>query len=209
MSRNTEEETMNFKPADFFLGIVDFLGVLVPGAVLVYLEADWICRIFKVSPLQAHWFVFAGTAYFLGHLLLALTEALNWLAKPVARKIWPFREVHKDAEKFEKISVPFLGNAAAKHAGTTFHAALSLLRLKHPEAAAEIDRHMAGYKLLRNLVAVFLLDLLLSIPGWPQSSLRLLADLLLMLLFFVAFIRMLQWAYLLAFQYCILIHEQK
>jgi hypothetical protein len=204
---------MNFKPADFFLGIADFLGMLVPGAVLVFLEADWIHRIFGVSPLQPPWLVFAAAAYLLGHLLLALTEALNWLAKPVARKIWPFSEIHKEAVKFGKISVPFLGKAATDHAGTAFHAALSFLRLKHPDAAAEIDRHMAGYKLLRNLVAVFLIDLIgcltLSMRGLSHTTPRLVADFVLMLLFFLAFVRMLQWAQLLAFQYCILIQEQK
>jgi hypothetical protein len=81
--------------------------------------------------------------------------------------------------------------------------------LKHPEAAAEIDRHMAGYKLLRNLIAVFLLDLVFSIPAWPQTCPRFVADFLLALVFFLAFVRMLQWAYLLAFQYCILIREDK
>jgi hypothetical protein len=201
---------MNFKPADFFLGIIDFLGVLVPGAVLVFLEAAWIHRIFgEVSPLQPPWLVFAAASYLLGHLLLALTEALNWLAKPVARKIWPFREIHEEAEKFEKICVPILGNAATEHAGTAFHAALSFLRLTKADATAEIDRHMAGYKLLRNLVAVFLIDLVLSFPGFPHTRVRFFADFVLMLLFFVAFVRMFQWANLLAFQYCILVDKFK
>jgi len=200
---------MNFKPSDFFLSIVDFLGILVPGSVLVYLEAEWISRIFKVSPLQVHWLVFAAAAYLLGHLLLALTEPLNGSVKPITQRFWPFRKIHEDVDAFEKESIPLLGSAATKNAGTAFHAALSFLRLKHPEAAAEIDRHMAGYKLLRSLVAVFLFDLVISIPAWPQTSMRILADVVLTLIFFLAFARMAQWAYLLAFQYCILIHEQK
>jgi hypothetical protein len=200
---------MNFKPADFFLGIIDFLGMLVPGAVLVFLEVKWICHIFGVSPLQPPWLVFAATAYFLGHLLLALTELLNRPAQAVASKIWFLRQAHDDACSFETTCKSLLGKAASVDTGTNFHAALSFLRLKKAEAAAEIDRHMAGYKLLRNLVAVFLLDLILSIPGLPQTTSRLAADFLLVLLFFFAFVRMLQWAYLLAFQYCILINEQK
>jgi hypothetical protein len=72
---------------------------------------------------------------------------------------------------------------------------------------------MAGYKLLRSLVAVFLIDLIvcliLSIYGLPRTTSRLVADFVLVLLFFLAFVRMLQWAYLLAFQYCILIHKEK
>jgi len=200
---------MNFKPGDFFLGIVDFLGVLVPGAALVFLEAEWIRRIFGISPLQPPWLVFAAAAYFLGHLLLALTELLNRPAQRLAPRIWSLQQAHDDAGSFETVCKSVLGKAATGDTGTNFHAALSFLRLKHADAAAEIDRHMAGYKLLRNLVAVFLFDLLLSLPAWRQSPLRLGADLILMLLFFLAFVRMLQWGYLLAFQYCILIHEQK
>jgi len=200
---------MNFKPGDFFLGIVDFLGVLVPGAALVFLEAGWIHRVFGISPLQPPWLVFAAAAYFLGHLLLALTELLNRPAQRLAPRIWSLQQAHDDAVSFETVCKSVLGKAVTGDTGTNFHAALSFLRLKHADATAEIDRHMAGYKLLRNLVAVFLFDLLLSLPAWRQSPLRLGADLILMLLFFLAFVRMLQWGYLLAFQYCILIHEQK
>ncbi len=200
---------MNFKPGDFFLGIVDFLGVLVPGAALVFLEAGWIHRVFGISPLQPPWLVFAAAAYFLGHLLLASTEALNRLAKPTVNKIWFLKGTQKDAQVFRGKCLPLLGSATTDDPGTAFHAALSFLRIKHADAAAEIDRHMAGYKLLRSLVAVFLIDLIVSILGLPQTTARLGADFVLMLLFFMAFVRMLQWAHLLAFQYCILIHEQK
>ena len=198
---------MNFKPADFFLGIVDFLGMLVPGALLVFLESEWIRRFFGVSLLQPPWLVFAAAAYFLGHLLLALTELLNKPAHDLAPKIWFLRQAHVDATGFENECKPLLGKATTEDTGTNFHAALSFLRLQKVEAAAEIDRHMAGYKLLRNLVAVFLFDLLLSLRGWRHAGLRIGADFVLMLLFFLAFARMLQWAYLLAFQYCVLVQK--
>src|SRR5215472_12109136 len=73
-------DDMNFKPADFFLGIVDFLGVLVPGAVLAYLLDDRLSHIYRISPLHVHWLAFAAVSYLFGHLLLALTESFNWLA---------------------------------------------------------------------------------------------------------------------------------
>jgi hypothetical protein len=200
---------MNFKPADFYLGIVDFLGMMVPGAVLVFLEAGWIQRVFRVSVLEPPWLIFAAAAYLFGHLLLASTELLNKPAQTVAFWIWFLRPADEEAGRLEKLCKPFLGKAASENSGANFHAALSWLRLKHAEAAAEIDRHMAGYKLLRNLVAVFFLDLLFRLPAWRESWPRLFADLILMFLFSLAFVRMLQWAYLLAFQYCVLITEQK
>jgi hypothetical protein len=85
---------------------------------------------------------------------------------------------------------------------TVFHAALSLLRLDAPEAAAEVDRHMANYKLLRSLTVVFSVDLGVSLALGPRSSERLSFDLIAAVLSFVAFARMFAWAQLLAFQYC-------
>jgi hypothetical protein len=29
-----------YKPGDFFLGVIDFFGILVPGAILMYLHGD-------------------------------------------------------------------------------------------------------------------------------------------------------------------------
>ena len=200
---------MNFKPGDFFLGIVDFLGVLVPGAVLVYLEDEPLARIFGTSPVHANWLVFAVAAYFLGHLLLASTEILHRLGKRLEHKIWFIRGTQYGVDKLEEESLPLLGKAAAGSTGFAFHAALSFLRLRNADAAAEIDRHMAGYKLLRNLVAVFSIDLVFTLFGWHKTWRRLGADFLLAVLFFLAFLRMLQWSNLLAFQYCILIRDQK
>jgi len=209
---------MNFKPADFFLGIVDFLGVLVPGAVLAYLLDDRLCHIYRISPLHVHWLAFAAVSYLFGHLLLALTESFNWLAGRVLHVLHSFSKTQQDAMKLQKDCRHRLGTAAGENPGTTFHAALSLLRLKNADAAAEVDRHMAGYKLLRNLVAVFLIDFVLTLFGTHETSAnvltsqirhyRLLADAVLSLLFFLAFLRMLQWAKLLAFQYCVLIYDQ-
>jgi len=198
---------MNFKPGDFFLGIVDFLGVLVPGAVLVYLQDQRLYLIYGISPLRVHWVAFVAVSYLFGHLLLALTESFNWLAGKVLHVLHSISETQQAAEKLRKDSLPLLGTAAGKDSGTTFHAALSFLRLKNADAASDVDRHMAGYKLLRNLVAVFLIDLVLTLLGTRQAS-RLAADAVLSLLFFLAFLRMFQWAKLLAFQYSVLIYNQ-
>jgi len=199
---------MNFKPGDFFLGIVDFRGILVPGALLVYLEAPWIALIFNIFPLQSHWIVFAAAGYFLGHLLLAITELFNWLGKTFAQYVWPFSRIERDSEVLKERSFPVLKNSVAKNDQTNFHAALSFLRIWSAEAAGEVDRHMAGYKLLRCVSMVFVIDLLFSLRGSPVSRERVWSDVLLAVLFFLAFVRMLQWAHLLAYQYCILVQDK-
>ncbi len=71
------------KPADFFIGVVDFFAVLLPGAVLVYLlqprvvagiPSSWL----PAAPAQG-WVAFLVLAYIAGHLLHAIG---SWLLDP-------------------------------------------------------------------------------------------------------------------------------
>src|SRR4051812_4707441 len=104
------------------------------------------------------WLLFGGVSYLVGQLLLAVTEIVNEVAEPTTRLV--FRDLRDDVEKFrrrasERVESMTIGSRQAR-----FHTALSYLRLHKAEAAAEVDHHMADYKLLRNLVAVLLIDLI-------------------------------------------------
>ena len=35
---------MNQKPGDLLLGLIDFFGILIPGAILAFLHGDFILR---------------------------------------------------------------------------------------------------------------------------------------------------------------------
>jgi hypothetical protein len=199
---------MSFKPSDFYLGIVDFLGVLVPGAVLVFMQGYRILPALSNPSSVTDWTIFLGTAFITGQLLLALSELLNGLAPSVAGFFSP--QLREGVDELEKAAASLLEKGIVGKTGpTVFHAALSYLRLKNGEAAAEVDRHMADYKLLRNLVAVFVTDFLASLILGPRSCARLIFDGVLAFLSFIAFARMLGWAHLLAFQYCCLIDSLK
>jgi hypothetical protein len=68
-----EDITMAYKPGDFFVGVIDFFGILVPGAVLLFLDRD--CAVNSVSlPLTGNqtalWVVFLVGSYVVGHFLL-------------------------------------------------------------------------------------------------------------------------------------------
>src|ERR1700693_56881 len=197
---------MSFKPSDFYLGIVDFLGVLVPGAVLVLMRGYCIRPALSNPGSATEWTIFLGTAFIAGQLLLALSELLNGLALPVAGVFSHQRR--EGVRELKKRAAPLLEAGTVEDAElTVFHAALSYLRLKNGEAAAEVDRHMADYKLLRNLVVVFLTDFLATLTLEPCSCARMISVGVLAVLSFVAFARMLGWAHLLAFQYCCLINS--
>ncbi len=80
---------MNFEPQKFFIGIIDFFSVLLPGGVLAYLAKD---RVASASachsvtyPLDGadHWMVFLFASYLLGHLVFLfgslLDEPYDWI----------------------------------------------------------------------------------------------------------------------------------
>jgi hypothetical protein len=90
------------KPSDFFIGVVDFFAVLLPGAALVYLlKPLMISGIAKVwlpaTPTQG-WVMFLVLAYIAGHLLHALGSWL--LDKYVYGKFYlpRFRSSHASLE---------------------------------------------------------------------------------------------------------------
>jgi 8-oxo-dGTP pyrophosphatase MutT (NUDIX family) len=86
MTRNTQEaghSIMSFEPQKFFIGILDFFSILLPGALLTYLVKD------DVGPLllgrdnyddldgSQGWVAFAFTSYLLGQLLFLIGSLLD------------------------------------------------------------------------------------------------------------------------------------
>ena len=41
---------MNFEPQKFFIGLVDFFSIFMPGALLTYLLKDWVAMRFLGQP---------------------------------------------------------------------------------------------------------------------------------------------------------------
>lgn len=63
---------MSYKPSDFFVGVLDFFSVLLPGALLAYLGRGFADKHVFVAPLTAlhgpveGWVAFAFASYLLG-----------------------------------------------------------------------------------------------------------------------------------------------
>jgi hypothetical protein len=192
------------KPSDFYLGVVSLLGVLVPGAVFLFLRnlpPDTWCIAGTGFP---RWLVFGGIAYLIGHLLLAITEWFNSLV-PHFRWLLSSR-LQKDVGLLRGEALRHLKAENGESDQSKFHRALSYLRIKDQAAAAgEVDHHMADYKLLRNLVAILAIDgtlrIFTEVPPWRMITL----ELILLIFCFAAYVRMYNWAQLLAFQYVCLI----
>ena len=74
---------MDYKPGDFFLGVVDFLAILVPGAVLSFALTPYAESIFGVAHLfppipdtPVRWIAFLIIAYVIGHLIASVASSL-------------------------------------------------------------------------------------------------------------------------------------
>jgi 8-oxo-dGTP pyrophosphatase MutT (NUDIX family) len=81
---------MSFEPEKFFVGVIDFFSILMPGALVVYLYRQQIASaVLKESGFQFQktedWMVFLFLSYLLGHLVFLLgswlDELYDWLRK--------------------------------------------------------------------------------------------------------------------------------
>jgi hypothetical protein len=109
-------------------------------------------------------------------------------------------------ELFRRKALEHLQAVKGESNQSTFHRAISYLRIKSQGAAAsEVDHHMADYKLLRNLVAILAIDGTIRSFTEAHPWLIVTLELVLLTFCFAAFVRMYNWAQLLAFQYVCLI----
>ncbi|MEJ2456392.1 MAG: hypothetical protein P8103_19895 [Candidatus Thiodiazotropha sp.] len=165
------------KPADFYLGAIEFFGVLLPGAALCYsllpllaptLPADWLPR----SSTQA-WAVFAVLSYIVGHLLHAIGSSVfdgyvydrfyvsEW--KPTHRRVATLigrgdKQALLDEELAAKslLARVYLETETQPGGSNYYDWCLSAIRLNAPEGAQEVDRLQADSKFFRSMSLVFL-----------------------------------------------------
>lgn len=163
------------KPSDFFLGVVEFFAVLLPGAAFVYLlrpnlvgnmPQAWL----PATPTQ-EWMIFLVMAYITGHLLHGLGSALLDdyvygklylpIAKPAhvqaAKLINAPAVLQKDEDAAKTLLARVRLQTAVDATGTSYYDwCLSDIRMKSPASAAEVDRIQADSKFFRSMVFVFL-----------------------------------------------------
>ena len=77
---------VEFEPQKFFVGVVDFFAVLMPGALITYVAKDWVALNifgqprFELAGPEA-WLIFVFTSYLAGHFafLIGAAFADDWL----------------------------------------------------------------------------------------------------------------------------------
>ena len=100
---------MNFEPQKFFIGLVDFFSILMPGAMLTYLGKDWVAVKFGMGngfPLNGAEAggVFLFARYLLGHFAFLVSSTLDdWVYDPI--RAWTeWGQISKRLAKGESLS---------------------------------------------------------------------------------------------------------
>lgn len=189
---------MNQKPGDLMLSLIDFFGILVPGAILAFLHGDFILRPLGLSMGQlqspADWIPAFFISFVIGHFLLGFSVPLNWLAA---------RFASKETKAYEKAVRLYLTlpPEVPDNRTNVFYSAFSFIRIKSPEAMAELERQAAEYKLFRSLTLLFLLDIPLAVFSLSFSPTRLAVAFLIAGLSAYRFQWLFNWTYRLAFDF--------
>ena len=184
---------MNFEPQKFFIGLMDFFSILLPGALLTYLLMDEVGpvvlgdRLSKLDGSEA-WAVFLFTSYLFGHLIFLLgswlDEIYDWgrrytlnaqvtmLARRGRLLPWPIRvliwlvfkrERNLAVDRAAKIKQQALAALQAKDAINTFQWSKAWLNAESPASLAVVQRFEADSKFFRCFTVV----LLLLLAVWP------------------------------------------
>jgi hypothetical protein len=192
------------KPSDFFVSVIDFLGILLPGAVLLSIHGNLLLKrldgSLPIDGQSSHWIVFLVLSYIIGQFLLGIGVRLNDLDERYSPK--------KKDKYYQEVKSEIQLPEGVETRRDTYYRAYSFVRLMSAAAIAEVDRQTAEYKFFRSLTIVFLLDIPLA---WASGSFnwpRALIAFILALLSLWRFLFLLDWSQRLTFEFYHLIKKE-
>ncbi len=211
------------KPSDFFMGVVEFFAVLLPGGALVYLARPWVSGLVPslLWPRGSTegWAAFLTLAYIMGHLLHAFSSRLDkalydrlYLRRMEPAHYRAVRAIRENNDTLKDVASTLVARAhfltGASSSGTTLYDwCLSFVRLRQQAAAAEVDRHQADSKFFRSLTFVLLAA---AVAMAASGSLALAAAALLMTIFSAWRFCTLRWdATKRVYEYYLLLHPNQ
>ncbi|MGE5048256.1 MAG: NUDIX domain-containing protein [Deltaproteobacteria bacterium] len=184
---------MGFEPQKFFIGLVDFFSVLLPGALLTYALRGPL-RPWTPGDATARWVAFLFAAYLIGHFVFLLGSVLldDYVYDPIRdatrgaqiRRLaagkrrppfalrWLARLFFKDGvdaplQQAVRIKERHLAPLGAEGSINAFQWCKARLVLEHPQAIAEVERLEADSKFFRSLLIVLLVLVPLSL--WQRQ----------------------------------------
>lgn len=155
---------MNFKPSNFYIGIIDLFAILLPGAIvsLIIYHTNWLgIKSWLVS--QESYgsfyssFLFLLSAYLLGHIISQLSAYIDkWVydnlngslvydSKKAKRNVTEVKRIRKDI---------YQDYSGTKHLNT-FEWSKNKLLKEQPAILDDIERYIADSKFFRSLILIF------------------------------------------------------
>lgn len=193
-----------YKPADFFLSVIDFFGILVPGSIFVFFHRDYLISVWTFPTNGAvAWVAFFIGSYILGNFLLGLGVPLNRLLDIC---YLPANDAFYNEVKTLDNSSP----GVTENRTELFYRAYTFIRQNSLSALSDIDRYMADYKLFRSLTLVFFMDLVsLSFRGGGLTWDRGVISGLLFVIAMWRFLFLLHWTYRVTFEHYALLLKSR
>jgi hypothetical protein len=147
---------MNFKPNEFFIGLLDFFAVLVPGLIFTFLFEKQISACLPgtivISDSLPFWIAAFIIAYIVGQFIYGISALLDDLIyAPLRPLIFPESKDHayKAADKI-RLSIFETGKAPIQ----TFKWCKAIVEIEVPEIAMNISKLEAEQKFFRSFFVV-------------------------------------------------------
>jgi hypothetical protein len=157
---------MDAKPADFFIGVVEFFSILLPGALLTYLLLPLgltvIAPVFPVPGGRAEqWIAFLIVAYVMGHGLHHVGSLLDAIYDAVYIKRYK-RRVGEE-KLLTQARARMRNQLHDSDLTSAFSWAGSYVRVHSAPAASELERSGADSKFFRSLAPVLVIAAVLAL----------------------------------------------
>ncbi|MEX8500750.1 MAG: hypothetical protein AB3X41_01975 [Leptothrix ochracea] len=155
------------KPSDFFVGVLDFFAILLPGAIATAMlgprVGPWVLGplIDKPSSEAVGWAMFLTAAYFLGHLIFLVGSWIDRFYNALRERFNPYgnESAYQCATRIRNSLV----DPSEQKALNTYQWSRAVLLAKCPAAAEDVHRLEADSKFFRSLLVVCALAAVLFI----------------------------------------------
>jgi hypothetical protein len=146
------------KPSEFYVGILDFFAILLPGAIATAILAPrfghlLLDRVIAAPQGEAgRWAAFLAVSYFVGHLIFLAGSYIDRLYNSLRETFNPYgnESAYQCATRIRDLLI----DETERKALNTFQWSRSILIAKCPAAAEDVHRLEADSKFFRSLLVV-------------------------------------------------------
>ena len=162
------------KPDEFFIGVLDFFAILLPGGIAVAI-LEPVVRQHVIGELiaapgsaAAGWALFLVLAFFVGHIVFQAGSYVDGLYDRLRRRLNPYanESAYQCATRIKESIV----DKEEHEALNTFQWSRAVLILKHASGAADVHRLEADSKFFRSLLVVSMIAALVYLGRSATGS---------------------------------------